>query len=286
MEIAAGVKAQFIQDGPKLRVTLFSPSSREVRWRVKFEPARVESPSPKAVSELKAAADYGLVTLLWADNGADGYRVTRNDGATFECATAAFTDTTVQLGIRYRYAVQALGWSGAPSPPTEAEINTPEKLQRPPTPPRPEIHLAALKPLEVQNGWGEFGVNKSIEGKPLTVEGQRYERGLGAHANGLAVFKIPTGARRFVAVVGLDDEKKDDPRASVTFEVYGDVNEMGELPVLLAKTPVLSSKTIRSWAFNLELNPRYEQLRLVVTDGGDGIACDHADWVEAGFVTK
>ena len=86
-------------------------------------------------------------------------------------------------------------------------------------------------------------------------------------------------------VVGLDDEKLSDPRSSVTFEVYGDVKEMGEHPALLAKPPVLSSKTVRSWAFNVELDARFKELRLVVTDAGDGIASDHADWVNAGFIT-
>ncbi|MBM3891153.1 MAG: hypothetical protein FJ388_18735, partial [Verrucomicrobia bacterium] len=189
-------------------------------------------------------------------------------------------------GKTYRYAVRALGWAGSASEPSTVEVATPAELKRPPTPPAPDVHLTDLKPLVAQNDWGKLGVNKSIEGKPLTIEGRRYERGLGCHAKSLLVYKIPAGAKRFVAVVGLDDEKKNDPRSSVTFEVHGDVKEMGEAPVMLAKTPVLSSKTIRSWAFNVELNARIKELRLVVTDAGDGIAADHADWVDAGFVTK
>ena len=285
-DTAAGVKTAFKQDGPKLRVTIQSGTSREVRWQAKFEPARVESSAPQAVAGLKGLADYSTVTLKWDDNGADGYRVARNDGTKFDCAAATFTDSTAELGRKYRYTVQALGWGGAVSAPTEVEIAMPEKLVIPPTPPAPTVHLAELKPLASQNGWGKLGLNKSIEGKPLTVQGKRYEHGLGMHASGLAVFKIPAGARRFVAVVGLDDEKLDDPRSSVTFEVYGDVKEMGEQPVLLAKTPALSSKTVRSWAFNVELDARFKELRLVVTDAGDGIASDHADWVDAGFITR
>jgi alpha-galactosidase len=156
--------------------------------------------------------------------------------------------------------------------------------ERPPTPPAPHISLFDLKPVTAKNGHGKLGINKSNEGKPLTVEGKVYERGLGAHANALFVYKIPAGAKRFVAIVGLDDEKKDDERSSVTFEVLGDVKEMGEEPELLAKSPVLSSKTVRAWAFNVELNERHKELRLVIGDAGDGIASDHADIVAAGFV--
>jgi len=116
------------------------------------------------------------------------------------------------------------------------------------------------------------------------VDGKTYAHSLGCHANALVVYAIPTGAKRFVAVVGLDDEQKNDERSSMTFEVYGDVKEMGETPELLAKSPVLSPKTLRTWAFNVELTERHKELRLVVSDAGDGIASDHADWVDAGFV--
>lgn len=53
----AGVKAEFKQDGPKLRASINSPASRDVRWQVKFEPARIDSPVPPPVTGLKAAAD-------------------------------------------------------------------------------------------------------------------------------------------------------------------------------------------------------------------------------------
>ena len=129
-------------------------------------------------------------------------------------------------------------------------------------------------------------MNKSVTGRPLAVDGKTYEHGLGCHAVSRVVYAIPAGARRFVSVVGVDDGVKTDDRASVTFEVYGDVKEMGEEPELLAKSPVLSATTVRSWAFNVELTERHKELRLVVTDAADGIAADHADWVNAGFLTK
>jgi hypothetical protein len=280
----AGVKSTFKQDGPKLRVTLASAASRQLRWRVQFEPARIESPEPPPVTGLKAAADYGSVTLSWQEAGADGYRVTRSDGTKFEHAAGIFTDATVAHGKKYRYTVQSLGWGGNLSEPASVEVATPAELKPPPLPPAPDIYLSDLKPLSCTSGWGQPAVNKSVEGKPLTVGGKIYPRGLGTHAPGRAVYAVPTGARRFVAVAGLDDEKLDDPRSSVAFEIYGDVKEMGEPPVLLARSPVLSSRTIRFWAFDLELNLRFKELRLVVTDAGDGMAADHADWVSAGFL--
>ena len=280
----AGVKSTFKQDGPKLRVTLTSAASRSVRWSVQFEPAPIVSPVPPPVTGLKAAADYWSVTLTWQEAGADGYRVTRSDGAKFECAAGNFTDASVAHGQTYRYTVQSLGWGDAVAAPASVEVTTPAELKAPALPPAPEIFVSDLKPISSQSGWGQPQMNQSVEGKPLILRGKTYPRGIGTHANALTVFAVPAGARRFVAMVGLDDEKQDDPRSSVTFEVYGDVKEMGEAPTLLAKSPVLSSKTIRHWAFDLDLNSRCKELRLVVTDAGDGIAADHADWVDAGFL--
>lgn len=282
-DAAAGVKTRFAQDGPKLRATLTSPVSRDVRWQAAFEPASIATAPPQPVAGLTAAADYQTVKLTWQDNGADRYRVARSDGQTIECAEPQLDDAQVEHGKHYRYTVQALGWSATASPPAAVEIATPAELKRPPTPPLPDVRLSDLKPLVAKVGYGKLGVNKSIEGKPLTIEGKKYQYGLGTHANALLVYAIPSGAARFVAVVGLDDEKRSDPRASVICEVYGDVKEMGEPPALLGRSPTLSGTTIRSWTFDLPLNSRMKELRLVVTDAGDGIACDHADWVDAGF---
>jgi hypothetical protein len=272
------------QDGPRVRLTLTSATSADMPWQIKFEPARLELPLPVPVTELKATAEYASVTLTWEDSNADHYRIARDDGASFETSDVTFTDSTTLHGKKYRYTVTALGWGDAASAPATVETETPAELKRPPTPSAPQIALADLKPVTAKNGHGKLTANKSNEGKPLTVDGKKYERGMGAHANALFVYKIPTGAKRFVAIVGLDDEKQTDPRSSVTFEVQGDVQEMGEPPVTLAKSPVLSSKTVRAWAFDVELNARFKELRLVIGDAGDGIASDHADIVEAGFI--
>lgn len=284
VNVPAGVKASFKQEGPMLRVTLNSPASREVNWSIRFEPAKAEIAAPPAVTDLKAAADHRGVTLTWAADNADSYRIERNDGVVLETSTNTVTDASIQNGTTYRYQITALGWNHTVSPAASVEI-TPRKPERPATPPAPTIHIGDLKPTQVKNGWGTHVPDKEIGGGPLVLDGRTYARGLGAHANSLAVYQIPEKSARFVAVVGIDDSQKNDPRSSVVFQVYGDVKEMGEKPALIAESPVLSDKTLRTWAFNLELNTRYKELRLVVTDAGDSIAADHADWADAGFIT-
>jgi hypothetical protein len=159
-------------------------------------------------------------------------------------------------------------------------------LELPPLPPLPDIYISDLPPLKFTSGYEQPHVNKTVGGTPLRVGGNTYERGLGTHAHGEAVFAIPAEARRFVAVVGLDDGIKGDQfgRGSVCFEVYGDVNDPGEMPVLLGKSPVLSPKTAWCWAFDLNLESRFARIQLIVSDAGDGMECDHANWVNAGFL--
>jgi hypothetical protein len=283
-DAAAGVKAAFQQDGPKLRVVLSSQAGREVQWRVRFEPAKAEIAPPAAVTGLKAMADHRGVTLSWAADEADTYRIERNDGTVFQTSAATLTDSTTRNGITYRYQVTARGWGGTVSPPASVEILS-KQPERPATPPVPTIHLSDLKPRQIKNGWGSPAANREIGGGPLRLGGKTYAKGIGAHASAHAVYPIPKDATRFVAVVGIDDSQQKDPRSSVVFQVFGDVKEMGEKPALIAESPVLCDKSLRTWAFNLELNTRYKELRLVITDAGDGIAADHADWVDAGFIT-
>ncbi|MFO1523236.1 MAG: NPCBM/NEW2 domain-containing protein [Kiritimatiellia bacterium] len=93
------------------------------------------------------------------------------------------------------------------------------------------------------------------------------------------------GREGFGAVVGLDDETKNDERASVTFEVYGDVKEM-ESPELLAGVAGALYENDPLAGRSMWTSPSATGRCLVVTDAGDGIAADHADWVDAGFFTS
>ena len=282
-DTAAGVTATFKQDGPRVRATISCPLSREVQWQVRFEKAALAADVPRPVSGLKATADYREATLSWAESGAERYRITRDDETPVEVYSTTYTDRSLVKNKKYHFSVVAIGWENSPSAP--ATVETTVEMKRPPAAAAPDIYLDDSNTKIGLNGYGTVKFNKSIEGAPLTIDGKRYEKGLGLHASALALAAVPVGATRFVANVGLDDEIAGDGRSTVTFEVYGDVKEMGEKPVLLGKSPVLSTNTLRSWAFDLALNARYKQLHLVVTDAGDGIAADHADWGNAGFIT-
>lgn len=275
------------QNGPMVRIRIVAGEGGDVDWTARFERAAIGTAPPTAVTGLKGVPDFSKVILSWDSVPECAYRITRSDGKTARSNGNKFVDAGLEGGKTYRYQVIAIGWDGVASKPAEIAVAAKAIPKRPPLPAKPEITITALKPVQAKNGWGgAVRVNKTVQDKPLTLEGRQYKDGMGVHAASLLVYKIPKGAKRFVALVGLDDEQKHDPRASVVFEVHGDVKEMGESPVLLGKSPVLCDKTLRTWCFDLALSDRYREIRLVVTDAGDGIACDHADWVNAGFLKK
>ena len=151
-------------------------------------------------------------------------------------------------------------------------------VARGPKPPRPDVFLSDLKPEGATVGWGgQPRMDHSIQGGPLSIAGQRYPRGVGVHAVSELHYALKPEFRRFVAVVGVDDEMKDYPQASVAFEVW------------LDGRPAARSIVMRPgdfYYFDVSIPVASKQLRLVVTDGGDSIYADHADWAAAGFLKQ
>ena len=248
-------------------------------WSIVFEPGPALNSTLTRVTNLKAASHPFDTSVVLTWDAAEGpFRVTRHDGQSFHVATKSFTDDTVKQGATYRYVVNAVGWSG-PSPATASVAVTVPSLAVPPIPRAPNVDLATLTPTRATIGWGKIGINRSVSGGPLLVNGKRYKQGIGVHAASELIYACLPEYSRFVATAGLDDEKRSDDRSSVIFQVYAD-------DTLLAASPTLTWKTASNWNFDLLIPSGTKRLRLVVADAGDGIAADHADWVNAGFLLK
>ena len=128
-----------------------------------------------------------------------------------------------------------------------------------------------LKPM--RQAWGAPQANKSVTGEPLSIAGQRFERGVGSHASSLLYVKLAGGAERFTASVGVDDDTAD-PRSSVYFRVIGDGQTLFRSPVMKAGTPAMQ--------IDAPLHG-VDTLVLMVGATADGINYDHADWADAKF---
>ncbi|WP_285743040.1 NPCBM/NEW2 domain-containing protein [Lentzea sp. NBRC 105346] len=146
-----------------------------------------------------------------------------------------------------------------------------------PTPPPPGTsYLSDLNELRGGNGWGPIEKNRSNaeqpagDGRVITLSGITYAKGLGAHAFGDVEYFLGGRCSTVTADVGVDDEAGD--RGSVTFQLYAG-------SALIADSGVMTgSSATKTLGGNVS---GAETLRLVVTDAGDGIDYDHADWAAA-----
>ncbi len=136
-------------------------------------------------------------------------------------------------------------------------------------------YLSDQQWLEAQSFWGPVerdmsnGEKNPGDGKPMTIGGVSYAKGLGVHAPSEVVFYNAAHCARLTAMVGVDDEKSGN--GSVTFQVWADSRKAADSGVVTWQD---AAKPIEANIGNAEL------VRLVVDDGGDTNS-DHSDWADA-----
>jgi len=111
--------------------------------------------------------------------------------------------------------------------------------------------------------------DKGVEGKPLSVGGKKYERGLGVHADSKISFLLNGKFSSLHVVPGPDDAHKG----------------LVEMKILVDGKQVFASGKVSSAGFqgkevNIPVSGANE-LTLVVTDAGNGKGGDHASWADA-----
>ncbi|WP_199821050.1 NPCBM/NEW2 domain-containing protein [Streptomyces fulvoviolaceus] len=143
-------------------------------------------------------------------------------------------------------------------------------------PPSGMSELGDLPWLSAANGYGPVERNTSNgesaagDGHPLTIGGVVYGKGLGVHAESAVEYYTGSACETVTADVGVDDEKG--ANGTVAFEVWADGSKVASTDVL---TNALPAQPLTADVTGAQV------VRLVVTDGGDGIDSDHADWAEA-----
>ena len=137
-----------------------------------------------------------------------------------------------------------------------------------------EVALSTLSPLSAVNGYGNYQKNATNDGRTIKLNGVTYASGLGVHANSQLVYTLNGKYQWFMADVGVDDEVGSS--GSVVFQVYADDQ-------LLFDSGRMTGNSATQ-AVKVDLTGK-NQLKLVVSDGGNGIFADHADWAGAKLVT-
>jgi glucose/arabinose dehydrogenase len=141
------------------------------------------------------------------------------------------------------------------------------------------VYLSDLIPSAQSNGWGAYERDRSNgelgehDGLPLTLNGVRYAKGLGVHADSELRYALAGRFSRFLAELGVDDEVG--PQGSVIFQVFADGEQLYESALLTGDSPTVS--------IELEVTGRRE-LRLIVLKANGENSYDHADWANARLV--
>lgn len=113
----------------------------------------------------------------------------------------------------------------------------------------------------------------SVEGHPMRVSGEDFERGIGAGTRTLLAYRLEPGDKRFQARVGVDERAG--PLGSVVFRVLVDDTERFASVALSARD---APKTI-----DLDVS-KAKRLILITEFGERGGVRDFADWGEARII--
>lgn len=109
---------------------------------------------------------------------------------------------------------------------------------------------------------------------PIRIGKQRFEHGLGTHANSEIAVRLPSGAKAFQASIGIDNN--DDTQG---------IRGTAQFSVDLDGAEVYRSELCRGGAepvpVKVAIPAGARELVLKVTDAGDGPAYDQADWADA-----
>ena len=137
--------------------------------------------------------------------------------------------------------------------------------------PADSLWVESLDLGHVTQSFGSPHAGRSVDNNPLTLGGAVYPHGVGTHAESEFVIDLKGAAARFTSMVGVDDEKKGS-NGSVVFQVYVDGKKAADTGVIRAgDAPKLLTVALTG----------AKRMSLRVTDAGDGIDSDHADWAGA-----
>ena len=126
--------------------------------------------------------------------------------------------------------------------------------------------------------WGDFGLNTAAaktgtKGSPLQIGEKTYTKGLGHHANGEIIVDLRGQYSSFAALVGVQWQGGDKGRMVFQVSIDG--------KIAFDSGPMSDSDPPKEVNVSLETA---RQLRLIANDGGNGIGCDMANWIEARLV--
>jgi len=137
------------------------------------------------------------------------------------------------------------------------------------------VWLDDLDLSAMSQDWGTPQKNKSVGETPITMDKQRYDHGVGTHANSFLLVDLKGGSGVFYSTVGVDDETQG--KGKVRFKITID----GRLVV--NTDPIAGGQEPQKVSASFT---HAHRMVLQVSAAGGGIDYDHADWANASFDLK
>jgi alpha-galactosidase len=125
------------------------------------------------------------------------------------------------------------------------------------------------------SGMGSAKSNQTILMGPLTISGQVFEKGIGTHAVSALMLDLSGHSIYITGKAGIDDTATN--KASANFLLIGDRKILWQSGIMHRGDSAV--------AFKVRIN-KIKMLGLLVTDSGDGIEQDYADWVDVSIAYR
>jgi hypothetical protein len=265
------VQTQIMNHQGACEIIINSDTTQVIDWSVAFGPAEVYAFAASSPSGLTArSAGLTGVEVAWNEHWYPlvGYQVFLDD----VLVGTAFQPRVMLEGLTpdQTYTIQVASVA-ADGTPCETPISIEHTTAVPDT-----AYLAEWQPVLARQSWGALRRDRSVAGRPLTIAGEVFERGLGTHSASTLVYRTYGVFSRFEAKIGLDDESsRPEEPAEVVFSVWGDGRKLWESPTIRGGEGAI--------AVSVDITD-VEELELRVEPGQYGIDYTHADWVEARVV--
>lgn len=143
----------------------------------------------------------------------------------------------------------------------------------------PNAYLTAVGYLSADTGWDNIGVDKNCKNGEISINGVKYERGVGVNANGYFEYSVPQNAKFIVGTVGIDDVAKenanDGHKASGNCIISFDGQTAWSSVVFVPDEHI---------TFKVAVPEGAKTVKIQLLDGGDGITCDNISIGNAGWL--
>ncbi|WP_261301617.1 NPCBM/NEW2 domain-containing protein [Paenibacillus andongensis] len=207
------------------------------------------------------------VQLNWTsssdDVGVTGYDIYSGSTVIGSTTSTSYMVSGLAVpGTSYTFTVKAKDAAGNVSPASNSvNVTTPNAQQ---------VYMSDLTWVSATAGSGTVQKDKSVDGHAIILNGKTYTKGLGTHATSSITYNLNGQYTWFQSFIGVDDEVNSS--ATVVYQVWADGNKIYDSQTM---TPTSATKSIDVSVAGVN------QLVLTVTDAGDGINSDHADWANA-----